>query len=135
MPFPRSRTSPAMTVPEGDGACFPLLLAPNKGREIGGGRATRQPGQVRKEAALTRSGSGRSSVSYLFFERIAPAGFPPARSFPQKPAERDFIADRPMTDAGAPPASDSASQAGFALGAQPGTPYRVLARKYRPSSF
>src|SRR5712672_2394054 len=48
-------------------ACFPALLAPNKGREIGGGRATRQPGQVRKEAALTRSGSGRSSVSYLFF--------------------------------------------------------------------
>src|SRR5713226_1360737 len=48
-------------------ACFPPLLAPNKGREIGGGRATRQPGQVRKEAALTRSGSGRSSVSYLFF--------------------------------------------------------------------
>src|ERR1700686_2850487 len=52
-------------------ACFPHVLAPNKGREIGGGRATRQPGQVRKEAALTRSGSGRSSVSYLFFERIA----------------------------------------------------------------
>src|SRR5450432_4738841 len=48
-------------------ACFPGLLAPNKDREIGGGRATRQPGQVRKEAALTRSGSGRSSVSYLFF--------------------------------------------------------------------
>jgi DNA polymerase-3 subunit gamma/tau len=32
-----------------------------------------------------------------------------------------------MTDAGAPPNPDSASQAG--------TPYRVLARKYRPSSF
>ena len=32
-----------------------------------------------------------------------------------------------MTDAGAPPNSNSASQAG--------TPYRVLARKYRPSSF
>lgn len=40
-----------------------------------------------------------------------------------------------MTDAGAPPNPDSVSQAGFALGAQPGTPYRVLARKYRPSSF
>ena len=46
-------------------ACFPPRLAPNMGWEIGGGRATRQPGQVRKEAALTRSGSGRSSVSYL----------------------------------------------------------------------
>src|SRR3954449_128429 len=52
---------------------------------------------------------------------------PPARSFPQKPAERHFIADRPMTDAGAPSNPDSAGQAS--------TPYRVLARKYRPSSF
>src|SRR5947207_11419109 len=67
-------SSPAMTkwgvfrrmVPTNP-ACFPALLAPNKDREIGGGRATRQPSQVRKEAALTRSGSGRSSVSYLFF--------------------------------------------------------------------
>src|SRR5690349_8964734 len=55
-------------------ACVPGLLAPNKDREIGGGRATRQPGQVRKEAALTRSGSGRSSVSYPFFELIAHGG-------------------------------------------------------------
>src|SRR6185437_5355736 len=29
-------------------ACFLALLAPNRDREIGGGRATRQPGQVRK---------------------------------------------------------------------------------------
>src|SRR5262245_31497904 len=85
--FPCSLTSPATAVQP---ACFPALLAPNRDREIGGGRATRQPGQVRKEAALTRSGSGRSSVSYLFFERIAPAAFlaPAVRSFPQKPAER-----------------------------------------------
>src|SRR6266853_1243107 len=62
--FPRFCTSP---VNPSRHACFPEVLAPNKGREIGGGRATRQPGQVRKEAALTRSGSGRSSVSYLFF--------------------------------------------------------------------
>src|SRR5713226_5131400 len=62
--FPRFCTSPANP---SRAACFPDLLAPNKDREIGGGRATRQPGQVRKEAALTRSGSGRSSVSYLFF--------------------------------------------------------------------
>src|SRR5437016_848472 len=32
--------------------------------EVGGGRATRQPGQVRKEAALTSSGSGRLSASH-----------------------------------------------------------------------
>ena len=50
-----------------------------------------------------------------------------------------------MTDAGTPPmshdaapgASDSSRQGGFDLGGQPeaGKPYRVLARKYRPSSF
>jgi len=47
-----------------------------------------------------------------------------------------------MTDAGAPPHSpDGANQAGFDLGAQgaampnAGTPYRVLARKYRPTNF
>ena len=50
-----------------------------------------------------------------------------------------------MTDAGTPPishdaipgASDSSRQGGFDLGGPPqaGKPYRVLARKYRPSSF
>src|ERR1700756_5407416 len=80
--FPSSCTSPAKGCQH---ACFPALLAPNRDREIGGGRATRQPGQVRKKAALTRSGSVRSSVSYLFFR--ANRGGRPAltsRSFPQK---------------------------------------------------
>ena len=43
-----------------------------------------------------------------------------------------------MSDAGAPPdTTESAGQGGFELGGQPrlGKPYRVLARKYRPSSF
>jgi DNA polymerase III subunit gamma/tau len=43
-----------------------------------------------------------------------------------------------MSDAGAPPDDkDGANQGGFALGGGPeaGKPYRVLARKYRPSSF
>src|SRR3954466_2461704 len=89
-------------------ACFPVLLAPNRDREIGGGRATRQPGQVRKEAALTRSGSGRSSVSYLFFERIALGGgivraLRPISLRSASRPERQSIADRPMSDAGAPP--------------------------------
>src|SRR3569833_4605063 len=85
-------------------ACFQTRLATNRDREIGGGRATRQPGQVRKEAALTRSGSSRSSVSYLVFRANQRRRHqPPARSFPQKPATRHFIADRLMTDAGAPP--------------------------------
>src|SRR5437763_9581954 len=105
MPFRVSAQVPQ--TPPGP-ACFPGLLAPNKGREFGGGRATRQPGQVRKEAALTRSGSGRSSVSYLFFERIARGAASPclaldSASFPQTGLERQPIADRPMSDAGAPP--------------------------------
>src|SRR5438132_13688237 len=86
------RTSPAMTAtnvfppfwasPANSQwpACFPALLAPNRDREIGGGRATRQPGQVRKEAALTRSGSGRSSVSYLFFRANRAHGGKPAHA-------------------------------------------------------
>src|SRR5215475_667960 len=98
-------------------ACFPVLLAPNRDREIGGGRATRQPGQVRKEAALTRSGSGRSSVSYLFF-RANRAGsgalpLPCALLSAKAGRERLSIADRSMTDAGAPPPED---QGGFDLG-------------------
>src|SRR6516162_1143577 len=43
-----------------------------------------------------------------------------------------------MTDAGAPPSKlDAGEQGGFDLGspADTATPYRVLARKYRPSSF
>ena len=42
-----------------------------------------------------------------------------------------------MTDAGVPPQPDHADQGGFDLGAGPdkAKPYRVLARKYRPSSF
>src|SRR3981189_1286790 len=88
-------------------ACFPALLAPNRDREIGGGRATRQPGQVRKEAALTRSGSGRSSVSYLFFRAnrarwAIPSGAGLRRSIPQAGFERQSSADRSMTDAGTP---------------------------------
>src|SRR5664279_3503940 len=143
MPFrvsaqvPQTRSRPA---------CFPGLLAPNKNREIGGGRATRQPGQVRKEAALTRSGSGRSSVSYLFFRaNRARGGTRPAPDFapvvPPAGFERQSSADRSMTDAGAPALPpdqpESVHQGGFDLGGPPqaGKHYRVLARKYRPSSF
>ena len=34
-------------------ACFPVVHGRYKRWEVGGGRATRQPGQIRKEAALT----------------------------------------------------------------------------------
>src|SRR5664279_1274406 len=43
-------------------ACENPPRGPNRGREVGGGRTTRQPGQVRKEAALTRPGGSLSSL-------------------------------------------------------------------------
>src|SRR5690242_15796685 len=74
---------------------------------------------------------------------MAPAALelvPGARSFPQKPAERVEIADRQMTDAGAPDHKPGDEQGGFDLGggeanAAAAKSYRVLARKYRPASF
>src|SRR6266545_3541327 len=45
---------PAIVITEGQpDACIPDAFRRYKEREVGGGRATRQPGQVRKEAALT----------------------------------------------------------------------------------
>jgi DNA polymerase-3 subunit gamma/tau len=78
----------------------PFLLAPSPvkadivGWEVGGGQVPRQPGQVRKEAAVTSFGLGRSSSL--------------------------------------PPPSVRASDA---LMTEPATAYRVLARKYRPTTF
>ena len=52
-------TSPAVPAVEGavtrvpPQTCFPPPSARYRGREVGGGRTTRQPGQIRKEAALT----------------------------------------------------------------------------------
>src|ERR1700730_3640405 len=40
--------------------------------EVGGGQAPRQPGQVRKEAAVTSSGLCRRSVSHLIFSQPMP---------------------------------------------------------------
>src|SRR5579862_2108227 len=116
--FPSSCTSPVSTC---QSACFPALLAPNRDREIGGGRATRQPGQIRKEAALTRSGSGRSSVSYLFSSesRMAPTGAPRRPLSAKAGLERKRIADRSMTDAGAPSSQPDGDQGGFDLGEAP----------------
>src|SRR6201995_3456203 len=50
--------------------------------------------------------------------------------------KRKRTADRSMTDAGAPPSHPDGGQSGFDLGGAPeAKAYRVLARKYRPSSF
>src|SRR4051812_44350540 len=99
-------------------ACFPALFARYRKREVGSGRTTRQPGQVRKEAALTSSGSGRSSASHLF---PCPRSRRTAQQRGGGPESRMSSADhqsRPATPESADPAS-----------------YRVLARKYRPSNF
>jgi DNA polymerase-3 subunit gamma/tau len=54
---------------------------------------------------------------------------------PQTGLLRQHIADFSMTDAGMPRSDDDA-QAGFAMSASAAaTPYRVLARKYRPGNF
>ena len=50
--------------------CVTRQEGPIWSREAGGGRNRRQPGQVRKEAALTILGSGRSPVSF-WLERLA----------------------------------------------------------------
>jgi hypothetical protein len=49
-------------LPEIREACENPPRGPNSGWEVGGGRTTRQPGQVRKEAALTRPGGSLSSL-------------------------------------------------------------------------
>src|SRR5213083_1253111 len=108
-------------------ACFPVLLAPNRDREIGSGRATRQPGQVRKEAALTSSGSGRSSVSHPFSQAAQPMDHHRRRN---AAILKEMIADRPMNEPGTSASADQ-TQTGFELGSNLGTPatgagYRVL---------
>jgi DNA polymerase-3 subunit gamma/tau len=71
----------------------------------------------------------------------APIGRGPKdRPLFRKPASREKIADRSMTDAGhsSTPSDDVAGQTGLDLGArasESGAEYRVLARKYRPASF
>src|SRR5262245_47621947 len=83
--------------------CTPWSEVRYWGREVGGGRTSRQPGQVRKEAAVTSFRAGRLPPSHRSLIIHSPHG--------AVPHER-------MTDV--PTAA---------------TPYRVLARKYRPATF
>jgi hypothetical protein len=57
--------SPARPGRHWRGSCKSSTSGPNWPREVGGGRTTRQPGQVRKEAALTRPGGSLSSLLLL----------------------------------------------------------------------
>src|SRR4051794_33385735 len=93
-------------------ACIRDAFRRYTAREVGGGRATRQPGQVRKEAALASSGSGRLSASHSSFRRFV--------------TTRAAEYAHPMTDC----------SADLALAPDvPAAGYRVLARKYRPATF
>ena len=115
--------------------CFPATFVPNSQREVGGGRTTRQPGQVRKDAALTSSGSGRSSTSHF---RFCPSRTRCGRCRCQfghhSPAARKNGLGRLMTDA-RPPAPDARLSGPVSGSASASGAYRVLARKYRPASF
>ena len=53
MATPRRAHSKALPAAPLHDACFPPAPGQYSLREVGGGRATRQPGQIRKEAALT----------------------------------------------------------------------------------
>jgi hypothetical protein len=46
--------------------CTPNREARYWRREVGGGRTSRQPGQIRKEAAVTSFRAGRSPASHCF---------------------------------------------------------------------
>ena len=106
-------------------------------REVGGGRAPRQPGQVRKEAAATSVRSGRLFGLPPCHDRrgAAAAAEPPPRM--SGLFQQDSIPE-PTNDAGAGlfgdvpggpmPAPSSAAAAPMSAAA-----YRVLARKYRPT--
>src|SRR5581483_11545990 len=111
-------------------------------REVGSGRATRQPGQVRKEAALTSSGSGRSSASHRIHRlRHARAGLAHPCNLPAcfrrawdrrtSPAPTNTRPPTPMTDVPRNHPAGSDPHAGGPSAAS----YRVLARKYRPATF
>jgi DNA polymerase-3 subunit gamma/tau len=86
-------------------------------REVGDGRTPRQPGQVRKEAAATSFGSGHCSS-------LPPSNFAGLRVATCRWEDRLSDID-----------SDSLFPAPPQPAAESATPYRVLARKYRPSTF
>src|SRR6267154_2136281 len=129
------------------GACIPALFARYRAREVGGGRATRQPGQIRKEAALTSYDSGRSSASHC---RILchsgarqsrepgihkPDAFRivPFRGYGFRTAVAR-LAERRRTKVTMNDARTPGLELGTAV-APAGMSYRVLARKYRPATF
>jgi DNA polymerase III subunit gamma/tau len=99
-----------------------------QGREVGGGRAPRQPGQVRKEAAATSFRSGRLSVSHRFSNSNR------GRRGGQSASMAGLFQDNDSQE-DAPPPPDGPGLFGDALPEEQAPSYRVLARKYRPTRF
>ena len=113
--------------------------------EIGGRRIPRQPGQVRKEAALTSSVRVACPVSHLVPTRTCPdeqqIQRAPIRAFSDfmtqdenQPPENEPSDSAPVIDADAP-GFDMLAEADAENNVQSGADYKVLARKYRPRNF
>ena len=106
-------------------------------REVGGGRAPRQPGQVRKEAAATSFRSGRSSglppsincqkVAAAAASALAPHVRPVRRTIYRRTMRLRRRRTAPACSATCCPQPRP--------GPPSAAPYRVLARKYRPTRF
>ena len=100
-------------------------------REVGGGRAPRQPGQVRKEAAATSFRSGRlfglppSTQGRRGGRSPSAAHVRPVRG---RSAPADGRRRPPVRGCSATPLPEAAARRGRRA-------YRVLARKYRPTRF
>ena len=100
-------------------------------REVGGGRATRQPGQVRKEAALTSPERVIVPASRLSAVRPLAAASLTARCRAGETRARN----RPDGSGGHGASNGRMSEAGTDNRGKAAGGYRVLARKYRPADF
>src|SRR6185312_15165760 len=108
-------------------ACLPCLFPRYRAREVGGGRATRQPGQIRKEAALTSTDRVARQPPTRFSTMIF--GLRPLAAGLRVASSPDGCKNRPMSEP-VNPAGPGSGPADAPAGG-----YRVLARKYRPASF
>ena len=111
--------------------CASRRHGPNRGREVGEGRTARQPGQVRKEAALTSQGGSLSSL--LLWSSRPPCASAAGPEVPKPSPDRTTCLRRIGKTAVAARAVARAST--LPESAAKAAPYRVLARKYRPTRF
>ena len=100
--------------------------------EVGGGRFTRQPGQVRKEAALTSLGGSSFSLPLSLGQWRAAASDIYAPASTRAQTLSTSLDHERMTPS---PPNASGGQTLFGPDAGEMADYRVLARKYRPKTF